>query len=196
MTSTRAVSVSVEPGAPLGSRSSRPARRRSAHRRTKAADSTRTCSRRNSLAPGVRQITRYRRRSSVVTAPPVSRRWPDDGRRQLAPYRSSGRSASRSERARKVGKAQDVAGPEARTAHAVDAPPLGRVAQDQVENRVQIRLRPRQLDARACGLDRRLDERPPRQASRSGGARPRARRPRRERHTTPSRCGTSASTRR
>ena len=47
----------------------------------------------------------------------------------------------------------------------VDRPPLGRVAQDQVEDRVQVRLRPGELHSAAGERDRGLEEPAPGQRS-------------------------------
>src|SRR5439155_8132888 len=44
---------------------------------------------------------------------------------------------------------------------AVHAPALVGVPEDDVEDRVEVRLRPRQLEAAACELDRRLEQPPP-----------------------------------
>ena len=80
------------------------------------------------------------------------------------------------ERAGEVGKTEDVARLQPGAVRpAVEAAPLGGVAEDQVEDRVQVRLRPRQLDALAGELDRRRDDLGPRAAGRTRGAPLRAR---------------------
>ena len=63
------------------------------------------------------------------------------------------------ERPAEIGQAQHVAREEAgAVGPAVETAPLVRVTQDQVEDRMQVRLRPVQLDARTSELDRRLQE--------------------------------------
>ena len=76
------------------------------------------------------------------------------------------------DRVRQVGEPEPVSRPEPRASAPVHASALGRVAQDQVEDRVEIRLRSRQLDAGAGSLDGRLREDAPGQgavASMRGG---------------------------
>src|SRR5437764_1380427 len=66
------------------------------------------------------------------------------------------------ERAREVGHREPVARDEALAVPLVDPPALVGVAEYQVEDRVQVRLRARELDSLACELDSGRDELRPR----------------------------------
>src|SRR5204862_3144667 len=63
-----------------------------------------------------------------------------------------------------VAENEPVAGDQTRTT-AVDPPAIGRVSQDQVEDRVQVGLRTGQLDPSARELERRFEEARPRHRS-------------------------------
>ena len=70
------------------------------------------------------------------------------------------------ERAAEVAQREQVAGQQAGAVRAaVDAAPLGRVAQDQVEDRVQVSLLARHLETAARQLDRGLEQLPPGQSA-------------------------------
>src|SRR5205823_6454987 len=64
----------------------------------------------------------------------------------------------RLEGVREIGENEFVADTEALSIVLVHRPALGRVSKDEVEDRVQIRLRVGQLHPAACELDRRLEQ--------------------------------------
>jgi hypothetical protein len=70
--------------------------------------------------------------------------------------------ADRLERRDELAQVELVTGDETFAGATVDGAPLIGVAEDEIEDRVQIRLLARQLDAGARQLDRRRDQRSPR----------------------------------
>ncbi len=102
----------------------------------------------------------------MSSPPPASHRG-DDRTGELARVeRASALLRDPFERLAEVGELQEVARKQAgAVGAAVEAAALVGVAQDQVEDRVQVRLRPGELDAVAGELDRRLQELAPGQPS-------------------------------
>ena len=103
-----------------------------------------------SARTGRRRMTRYSLESRSVIEPPRSRTWDDDRARHLAAVdRARAVLGEPLQRVREIALDEPLAGDEPPPLRPEDRAALVAVAQDEVDDRVEVRLRRRQLDARS-----------------------------------------------